>query len=92
MVILVELLGRPLLRPYPNSVVRLNLKILAVSVVHIQIFQMDGHQHQRQEHQLEHRRKHHQSEPHRRRRRHPQEHVIESENEKIYWKYLNQIN
>ena len=81
MEILVALLGRPLLRPYPNLVAKLNLKIQAVSV-HIRIFQMDGQQLQhRRERQLEHQQKHRLAEPPRHRRR---GHVIESENEKTY--------
>ena len=64
MVILVELLERPLLRPYHNSVDKLNLKIQAASI-HIQMFPMDDqqpqhrHQRQRREHHQEHRQKQH---------------------------------
>lgn len=75
MVILVELLERPLLRPYLNSVDKLNLKIQPASV-HIQIFPMDD-QHQPQHHQHRHRRREHHQEHRQKqhrlveRRRHP---------------------
>ena len=75
MVILVELLERPLLRPYLNSVDKLNLKIQPASV-HIQIFLMDD-QHQPQHHQHRHRRREHHQEHRQKqhrlveRRRHP---------------------
>ena len=74
MVILVELLERPLLRPYLNSVDKLNLKIQPASV-HIQIFLMDGqpqhhqHRHRRREHHQEHRQKQHRLVERRRHRR-----------------------
>ena len=76
MVILVELLERPLLRPYLNSVDKLNLKIQPASV-HIQIFLMDSqhqpqhhqHRHRRREHHQEHRQKQHRLVERRRHRR-----------------------
>ena len=93
MVILVELLERPLLRPYLNSVVKLNLKIQAASV-HIQMFPMDDQQPQHhQEHQQK---QHHLVERHHHRPNDQIPHVgintpecfeeslTESENENLY--------
>ena len=100
MVILVELLERPLLRPYLNSVVKLNLKIQAASV-HIQMFPMDDQQPQHRlrprEHHQEHQQKqHHLVERHHHRPNDQIRHVeintpecfaeslTESENENLY--------
>ena len=93
MVILVELLERPLLRPYLNSVDKLNLKIQAASV-HIQMFPMDDQQPQHhQEHQQK---QHHLVERHHHRPNDQIRHVeintpecfaeslTESENENLY--------
>jgi len=79
MVILVELLERQLLRPYLNSVDKLNLKIQAASV-HIQMFPMDDqqpqHRQRRREHHQEHRQKQHRLvEHHHHRRNDPIRHV-----------------